>query len=334
MGPIQFLVIVMSLTVIPESTVRQLVSRELAFEAVSTAFKLIAERSATLCDVVSAVVGDTGNSFAIKAGLDNSGETLGFKCGTYWPGNSDQSLPAHSSSVMLLDPETGYPKCLVSAGYMNGLRTAAANAVAVSVLARDDASVLGVLGAGHQAEHEIRAVVEVRPITLIKVFSRSESRADWLRGRLSDLEIDIRFTPAEEAVRDSDVITTVTPSSEALVSDSWVAPGTHISAMGADAPGKQELDLALIGRARLFADYPDQSVRIGEIQSALREGIVASAEDVCAIGKVLLGQADGRVCNDEITVFDSSGIALQDLLVANAVHERAIANELATSIDF
>jgi len=324
----------MNLTVISESTVRQLISRELAFEAISSAFKLIAERDATLCDVVSASVGDGRNSFAIKAGLENSGEVIGFKCGTYWPGNSGNGIPAHSSSVMLLDPENGFPKCLVSAGYMNGLRTAAANAVAVSVLARDNASVLGVLGAGHQAEHEIRAVVEVRPIALIKVFSRSVTRAEWLRNQLSDLEVEIRFTSAEEAVGGSDVITTVTPSTEALVDDSWVAAGTHISAMGADAPGKQELDVALLGRARLFADYPDQSVRIGELQSALREGIITSADEICALGRVLLGQADGRVDDDEITIFDSSGIAIQDLLVASAVYEEARANNLLTSVDY
>ncbi|MDJ0656994.1 MAG: ornithine cyclodeaminase family protein [Xanthomonadales bacterium] len=324
----------MSLAIISETAVRKVVSRSLAFNAVAQAFKLIAANAATLCEVVSASLEGSPNSFAIKAGFENTGNTVGFKCGTYWPGNAARTLPAHSSSVLLLDPDSGFPKCLLSAGYLNGFRTAAANAVAVSVLARDNASVLGVLGAGHQAEHEIRALTEVRELSLIKIFSRSESRAQWLRHRLNDLEIDIGLTSAEEAVRDSDIVTTVTPSTTPLVEQSWVAAGTHVSAMGADAPGKQELDSALLGNASLFADYPPQSVRIGEFQAAFREGLISSVQEIGAIGDVLLGVAKGRLNDDEITVFDSSGVALQDLLVASALYDEADKGNLIDRIDF
>ena len=240
-------------------------------------------------------------------------KTVGFKCGTYWAGNNDKGLPAHGSTILLLDPESGFPQALVNATYLNGYRTAAANAVAVSYLARADAEVLGVIGAGHQAEQEIRAVAEVRALSLIKIFTRSEARANWIADRLQNVDIEIQFTSAEDAVRDSDIVTTVTPSESPLVRDEWIGDGMHISAMGADDVGKHELDTAILKRASLFADYPKQSVVIGEFQHALDDGSIESVDDICALGLVTLGKTQGRESNTEITVFDSSGIAIQDL---------------------
>ncbi|MFT5502219.1 MAG: ornithine cyclodeaminase/alanine dehydrogenase-like protein (mu-crystallin family), partial [Woeseiaceae bacterium] len=257
-----------------------------------------------------------------------------FKCGTYWAGNYDKDIPAHGSTILLLDPETGFPQVLVSASFLNGFRTAAANAVAVSFLARSDASVLGVIGAGHQAEQEIRAVAEVRALTLIKISTRSEARASWIAERLQDLDIEIEFTSAENAVRGSDIVTTVTPSEEPLVRDEWVAEGTHISAMGADDVGKHELDTATLKRARLFADNPQQSIVIGEFQHAYKEGLLKSADEICAIGSVTLGKSPGRNSDSEITVFDSSGIAIQDLMAAAAMFEAAQEMNQVQYVDF
>jgi ornithine cyclodeaminase len=266
--------------------------------------------------------------------MDRENEMVGFKCGTYWAGNLGKGLPSHGSTILLLDPETGFPKVLVSGAYLNGYRTAAANAIAVSCLARKDAAVLGVIGAGHQAEHEIRAVSEVRTLSLIKIFTRSQSRARWIADRLQDMEIDIRFTNQEEAVRGSDIVTTVTPSQAPLVLDEWVEDGAHISAMGADDVGKHELDTAILKRARLFADYPQQSIVIGEFQHAYGDGIVSSVDDICALGLVTGGHSPGRSSQSEITVFDSSGIAIQDLMAAGAIFDAAQEMNLITHIDF
>lgn len=322
------------LAVISEETVCTIVSRQLAFDAVRSAFEAIAVDRSKVFDVVIGTGLNYGEAFAIKSGLDGENEMVGFKCGTYWVGNNDKGLPSHGSTILLLDPETGFPQVLVSASYLNGYRTAAANAVAVSSLARPDAAVLGVIGAGQQAEQEIRAVAEVRALSLIKISTRSEARANWIADRLADVDIDIRLTSAEEAVRGSDIVVTVTPSESPLVRNEWIEEGMHISAMGADDYGKHELDTAILKRARLFADYPRQSIVIGEYQTAYADGIIKPADDICALGLVTLGKSPGRTSDTEITVFDSSGIAVQDLAVAGAIFEAAKNLNQVRYIDF
>ena len=311
------------LAIISEPTVQNIVTRQLAFDAVRDAFEAVAVDRSRVFDVVIGTGLNNGEAFAIKSGIDGENEMVGFKCGTYWAGNFDKGLPAHGSTIMLLDPETGFPQVLINASYLNGYRTAAADAIAVSCLARTDAAVLGVIGAGHQAKQEIRAVAEERMLSRIKIFTRSETRAGWIADRLSDVDIEIEFTSAEAAVRESDIVVTVTPSETPLVRDEWIGEGTHISAMGADDYGKNELDTAILKRARLFAEYPQQSVKIGEFQRAYNDGLIKSADDICALGLVTLGKSPGRTSNTEITVFDSSGIAVQDLAMARAILEAA-----------
>ncbi|MCP4044730.1 MAG: ornithine cyclodeaminase family protein [Gammaproteobacteria bacterium] len=322
------------LAIVSEQSVRKIVTRQLAFEAVRAAFEAVAVDRSHLFDVVVGSGLNKGEAFALKSGVDRENKLVGFKCGTYWAGNDDKGLPAHGSTILLLDPATGFPQVLISASYLNGFRTAAANAVAVSSLARSDATVLGVIGAGHQAEQEIRAVAEVRALSLIKISTRSEARASWIADRLQDVMIDIRFTSAEEAVRDSDIVTTVTPSQSPLVLDEWIGEGTHISAMGADEAGKHELESTVLKRASLFADYPPQSIVIGEFQHAYNDGLINPADDICTLGMVTLGQSPGRVSDSQITVFDSSGIAIQDLAMANAIFEAAQRMNQIQTIDF
>lgn len=322
------------LAIISEKTVRKIVTRQLAFDAVREAFEAVAADRARVFDVAIGTGLHNGEAFAIKSGIDGENELVGFKCGTYWAGNFDKGLPAHGSTVMLLDPDTGFPKAIVNASYLNGFRTAAADAIAVSSLARPDAAVLGVIGAGHQAEQEIRAVALVRALSLIKIYDLSEVRARWIADQLKDVDIDIQFTSAEAAVRDSDIVITVTPSEAAIVRDEWVEEGTHISAMGADDKGKHELDTAIVKRASLFADYPQQSIIIGEFQHAYHDGLIHSVNDICALGLVTLGKSPGRISDTQITVFDSSGIAIQDLAVAGAIFKAAQQIDQIQTIDF
>lgn len=322
------------LATISETTVRGIVTRQLAYDAVQQAFEAIAVDRSQVFDVVIGTGLNTGEAFAIKSGIDSANKLVGFKCGTYWAGNFHNGIPAHGSTILLLDPDTGFPQLLVNANYMNGYRTAAADAIAVSWLARTDATVLGVIGAGHQAEQEIRAVSEIRPLSSIKIFTRSESRANWIIERLKDIDIDIRLTSAEEAVRGSDIVVTVTPSESPLVRNEWIEDGMHISAMGADDYGKNELDTAILTRARLFAECPKQSVKIGEFQRAYNEGLIKSADEICALGLVTLEKSPGRTSDAEITVFDSSGIAAQDLAVANAVFAAAMESGQVDYINF
>ncbi len=322
------------LAIVSEDTVRKIVTRGLAFDAVRAAYEAVALDRAKVFDVVIGTGLNDGEAFAIKSGVDRENEMVGLKCGTYWAGNYDLGLPAHGSTILLLDPKTGFPTALVNANYLNGFRTAAGDAIAVSWLARSDAEVLGVIGAGHQAEQEIRAVAEVRELSLIKISTRTEKRANWISNQLQDIDIEIHFTSAEDAVRGSDIVVTVTPSETPLVRDEWVEEGMHISAMGADDYGKHELDTAILKRASLFADFPGQSVVIGEFQHAHKEGLIGSIDDICAIGLVTLGKEPGRTSDSQITVFDSSGIAIQDLTAAGAIFEAAQKMGQIQHIDF
>jgi len=322
------------LAIISEKTVQKIVNRQLAFDTVRAAFEAVAVDRARVFDVAIGTGLNSGEAFAIKSGLDSKNELLGLKFGTYWPGNFEKGVPAHGSTVLLADPVTGYPEALVNASFLNGFRTAAADAVAVSFLARSDATVLGVIGAGHQAEQEIRAVSEVRTLSLIKIHDLSEARFHWIADRLKDVDIDIRFASAEDAVRGSDIVITVTPSEEPIVREEWIEEGTHISAMGADDRGKHELDAVIVKRASLFADYPKQSVIIGEFQHAYGDGLLKSVNDICALGLVTLGKAPGRTSNNQITFFDSSGIAIQDIAVANAIFNAAQQIDEIQYVDF
>jgi ornithine cyclodeaminase len=189
------------------------------------------------------------------------------------------------------------------------------------------------VGGGHQAEFEIRAICHVRHVSLIKIHTRSRERGEWITARLKDLDVEIRLTDAETAVRNSDIVVTVTPSREPIVRAEWVSDGTHISAMGADTKGKQELFTDLVARSRLFADHVPQSVAIGEFQHVCDSKVIA-AEDICPIGDVTRGKTVGRRSESDTTIFDSSGIAIQDLAIAAAILERAIALGMTTPIDF
>ena len=136
---------------------------------------------------------------------------------------------------------------------------------------------------------------------------------------MKDVDIDIQLTSREDVVHGSDIVITITPSESPLVRDEWIGEGTHISAMGADDKGKHELDTAILKRASLFADCAEQSIIIGEFQHAYDEGLINSVNDICALGLATLGKSPGRISDTQITVFDGSGIAIQDLTEAGGI---------------
>lgn len=299
---------------IDESTSRELLTRSEITEAVSDAFVALYSDQAGVFPVSHGQSWERENSFSIKAGQIAALNAVGFKVGSYWPSNELKGRPNHSSAVLLLDPEIGNVQAIVSTSHLNGLRTAAANGLAVRMLARREAKTLGVVGAGHQAWFEALAVCAERQIEMIKIWSRSSQSADSLARRLiRELGIPVYEAPID-VVCSSDIIVTVTPSRTPLVQWEWVKPGCHISAMGADQPGKCELARPYPQGVRLLADFPAQSVRIGEFQGL--------SQEPAALGAILAGAMSGRADDNEITVFDSSGLAIQDLAVAKACLRR------------
>jgi ornithine cyclodeaminase/alanine dehydrogenase-like protein (mu-crystallin family) len=291
-----------------------LITHEIAYTAVREALIAAAGGQATVFPAVIGHGGDPQNTFTIKSG--SSPQFAGVKIGSYWPGNVD--IPRHGTTVLLLDQLTGRVAAVVEAGLVNAYRTAAADAVAADALARPDATVLTIVGTGHQALHECLALSRIRPLEAIHVVARTPEHGERFCTALAERGLPGRVTRAEEACRAADVIVTATTARAPLFEAGWVSPGTHVASMGSDQRGKQELPTDLLANARLFCDLPGQSVAIGEFQhiaSLVADGTLAPT----AIGEVLAGTAAGRRSPDDVTVFDSSGIALQDLAVATAL---------------
>jgi ornithine cyclodeaminase len=293
-----------------------LVTHGLAFEAARQALAAAASNQSGVFPAVLGRSQEVTNTFSIKSGW--SDDLTGVKIGSFWAGNPARGLPRHNSTVVLLDQHTGRLGAVIEAGRVNAYRTAAADAVAADLLARKEAKVLAMFGAGNQAGFEVMALARVRPIETVLVVARPSPRRDTFVAQIREGGLDARAALPEDAVRAADIVVTATPAREPLFDAAWVRPGTHVASMGSDAPGKHELPTELLSRARLFCDLPSQSLQIGDFQHA-RAAIEAGALAVTPIGDVIAGHVPGRRFDDEITVFDSSGISLQDLYMADAL---------------
>ncbi len=306
---------------ISEESSAGLVTHNLAYEAVREA--LVAAASCH-SGVFPAVLGrscDPGNTFSIKSGWSEA--LTGVKVGSFWSANPAKGLPRHNSTIVLLHQHTGQLRAVIEAGQVNAYRTAASDAVAADLLARKEARVLAIFGAGNQALFEVAALARIRPIDTVLVVARPSPRRDAFVATLTQRGLTARAVSAEDAVRGADIVVTATPAREALFQAEWVKPGTHVASMGSDAPGKQELPVALLQQAQLFCDLRTQSVQIGDFQHA-RAAIEAGKLELTQIGDVIEGRAPARLLDDEITVYDSSGISLQDLYIAEAlIREKA-----------
>ncbi|MGK6320335.1 ornithine cyclodeaminase family protein [Sphingomonas sp. DT-204] len=318
--------------ILSEADARRLIDAADAFAVVERGFADVARGDAVMFPPLVARGSDPATRFGAKAGVDLARRCPGIKVGSYWPINRAKGLPAHGSTTLLLDDETGFPAALVAATHLNALRTAAADAVAVHHLARAEAGVIAIVGAGNQAWFDLEAIRRVRPIRSVRVWNRTAPAAERFAERARQSGLEAVATELETAVRGADIVVTATAAREPLIARDWVAPGTHISAMGADGPGKQELDAALVAAAQRFADLPSQSAAIGECQHAVAAGLIDPAS-IVAIGDVIDGRAPGRKGADAITLFDSSGIAVQDLAIAQLAVERAAAQGVGTLLD-
>ncbi|HRY25223.1 MAG: ornithine cyclodeaminase family protein [Geminicoccaceae bacterium] len=238
------------------------------------------------------------------------------------------NLPTVFSILIYTHPETGFPLAIVDGSYHTVMRTGAATAVSTKYLAREDARVLAIVGAGHMAEGTLETTATIRPWTEVRVWSRSQKTLDgFLRNMQPKFpELTIRVsTNLEDVVPGADVVATITPARGPIVRDEWIAPGTHIAAVGADKGGDQELESAILQRARIFVDDIRQCRTDGEINVPLSQGIIQESDIAGEIGKVVCGALPGRQSADQVTLFDSTGIALQDSATVPLEYERALA---------
>jgi len=307
--------------------------REAAFKAVENVFSAMAKNTAYNFPVIREAIGHEDALYGFKSGFDRDGLVLGLKSGGYWPGNSQRELTNHQSTVILFDPDTGKLKSLVGGNYLTAVRTAASSAVSIAHLARKDAKVLGMVGAGHQSSFQLRAAVEQRNFEKVVAWNKNPENLVSLAAVCEELGLPFESVTREQLCEQADVIITITSAFEALLEKEWIKPGTHLACMGTDTKGKQEIDANLFTIATVFTDELAQSITIGEAQHAIAAGLIEEA-DIAPIGEVINGSTLGRISDDEITLFDGTGVGLQDLAVASVAAELAEDNGLATYFHF
>jgi ornithine cyclodeaminase len=304
------------IVIVSEAICEAVITRADAFGAVEAVFAAMARGDAYNFPVVREAIGHADALYGFKGGFDRAGLALGLKAGGYWPGNTDKGLTNHQSTVFLFDPDTGQLSALVGGNYLTALRTAASSSVSIAHLARKDAKVLGMVGAGHQSTFQLRAAVEQRSFEKVVAWNPHPDMLPRLGAVAAELGLAFEAVGQEELGAEADVIITITSAFEPLVMAGWIKPGTHIACMGTDTKGKQEVDPALLKRATVFADEIAQSISIGEAQHAVAQGLIAAA-DITPVGAVINGSHPGRSSDDEITLFDGTGVGLQDLAVAS-----------------
>lgn len=310
----------MQLQYIDEETARSSIDEPAAFEAIEQVFATMARGDAYNFPVVREAIGHADALYGFKSGIDKSSMTLGVKAGGYWPHNADKGLTNHQSSVILFDPDTGQPTAMVSGNHLTAMRTAAACAVSVRHLARQNSTTLGIVGAGHQSAFQLRAVAAQRDFDRVVAWNITSDGLDRLAAIAQELGLEFESVTRDELGQAADVIVTITSCNEPLLDVSQITAGTHIACMGTDTVGKQEVDPRILEQGRVFTDEPAQSGALGEAQHAVASGALP-IEHINGIGGVITGDIPGRTSDDDITVFDGTGVGLQDLAVARATLE-------------
>jgi len=255
---------------------------------------------------------------------------MGIKVISVFHANKEAGFPSHQGIVMLFDAKNGQPLMLFDALEITAIRTAAASAVATKLLARDNSSTLAIIGSGEQAKRHIEAMLLVRNIKQVNLWSRNENNAKHLANELSaeyNIPVHIKKN-VQQAVEHADIICTVTASKEPVVMGDWIAAGTHINAVGSSTAAARELDTATIVRSRLFTDrYESLFNEAGDFLIPKKEGAITDDHVKAEIGEVLSGTKKGRENNEEITVFKSLGIATEDIFSAYHIYEKINANK-------
>jgi ornithine cyclodeaminase/alanine dehydrogenase-like protein (mu-crystallin family) len=262
---------------------------------------------------------------------------FGLKAICVFPGNAKLGKDAHQGGVLLFSGETGELLALVNASAITAIRTAAVSAVATQLLAREDANELTIIGAGVQARSHLQAMACVRPIKRARVAARQPENA---RKFADEMQTKFPFPidpvdNSESAVRGADMIVTVTTAREPVVKRDWVSSGTHINAIGTFSPAAREIDTATMAAATVFVDRRESALNeAGDYLIAAKEGIIGPEHIRAELGEVLTGAFPGRTSRDEITLFKSLGLAIEDLAAAEHVYRKAKEQDSGTWVEF
>lgn len=319
-----------------EEEVRRVLGIREANDLVEECFRALGEGSAE--NLVSTGVGfrDVPGRCVIKSGYLQNRKVLGIKIIRVHAQNPERhGIPAMNCQIMVVDGETGVVRAVMDGVYITRVRTGSAGAVGARYLARPEARRVAIIGAGVQGHAQLEALAADRPLREVFVWSRTAHRRETYAREMSEqLGLTIRPTDSiEEACRQTEIIVSATWSYEPLVNADWVLPGTFIAAIGADAPGMQELDPRLLERSKVVVDDMEQCVRMGEINVPVRDGRYRPDQVYGTIGEVVAGLKAGRSGPEEITIFDSTGVGVQDAVAAAHAYQQANRMGIGTWVD-
>jgi alanine dehydrogenase len=307
-----------------EREVKELFSMSEAMAQVENALRFEAEGKAIMPPKLYLDLPSYHGDFrAMPAYIDGF---AGLKWVSVYPGNAKYNIPCVLAIIIICDPNNGCPVAIIDGTYITSIRTGAVGGVAVKYLARKDSSVIGLIGAGMQARTQLLAINEVLPkIEEVKVFDLvSSASRECVEELGSKLNINIRPVEKVEEAAEADILVTATPSTKPIVKRHHVKPGTHINAIGADARGKQELEADILKDAKIIVDDINQASHSGEINVPLSEGKIKISDVHGTLGEIIIKAKQGRANDKEITIFDSTGLATQDIICAKYVYEKYV----------
>jgi alanine dehydrogenase len=281
------------------------------------------------------MVGPTRAYYGLMPAFIEQPATMGAKLVTVFNKNHERGLPSHLATIVLFDPETGALAALMDGRYITEARTAAVSAVSAKHLAARDATTLAIIGSGVQARSHLEAVAEVRPLREVRVWSpRAESRERFVGEMQHAAAARLTASPtAEAAVTGADIVVLVTSSPEPVIASGWVRPGAHVICVGACRPDQREMPSELVARGRLFVDSRAAAlVESGDVVQGIREGRFDAAHIAGEVGELVLDRVQGRTSAEDVTIFKSLGMAVEDVVAADLVLQKAVEAGVGTEL--
>jgi len=321
----------MNVLVISHEDVARLLPMDACIEVMAEAMRTT-NRGGAVLPLRSVVwMPDRTGMIGLMPGFLGAPASLGLKVVSIFPGNHGTGYDSHQGVVMLFDIQHGFPLAIMDASSITAIRTAAVSGVATRALARDDAGDLAILGAGVQATTHLAAMRAVRPIRRVRVWSRNRAHAQRFADA-SPVAVEVMET-ARAAVEGADLVCTTTSAREPVLEGAWLRPGAHVNAVGACFATARELDTAAVVRSRLIVDRRESTLNeSGDFLIPRAEGAIGDDHIAGELGDVLLGQLAGRRTADEVTLYKSLGIAIQDLAAAHHIYTQAVATGSCISV--
>jgi alanine dehydrogenase len=259
----------------------------------------------------------------------------GVKIVNVHPKNPEKyKLPTVMATIILIEPETGKPVAIMDGTWITNMRTGAAGGIAAKYLARKNSKIVGMVGAGTQARTQLLALNEIFKIEEVRVCAKNLAECERFKEDVKYLGLNILPKKnVEDAVKGCDILVTTTPVTQPIVKNEWISEGMHINAIGADAPGKEELEPEILKRAKIIVDDFEQAWHSGEINIPAAKGMISKADIYAELGDIIVGKKAGRESDEEITIFDSTGLAIQDLATATLVYKKAREKNLGFEVE-